>query len=80
MNTAHYPSLELCKKLTDIGFPETEKRIIYYPDINNEIKTEILPKEMVQIGDVCPSVMEMIDVLSEERKMLCLEYFTQQSD
>lgn len=25
MNTSHYPSLELCKKLTEIGFPETEK-------------------------------------------------------
>lgn len=24
MNTSHYPSLELCKKLRDIGFPKTE--------------------------------------------------------
>lgn len=25
----HYPSLELCKKLTEIGFPETEKLFAY---------------------------------------------------
>lgn len=28
INLLHYPSLELCKKLTEIGFPETELNLI----------------------------------------------------
>lgn len=50
MNTSHYPSLELCKKLTEIGFPETEYKPTQY--LNSEFNEY-----------VCPSVMEMLDVM-----------------
>lgn len=68
MNPSHYPKLELCKKLTEIGFPETD--LCY-----GETKKAYIP-EKIQIRDwysvdaewsvfiniwVCPSVMEMLD-------------------
>ena len=55
MNTSHYPSLELCKKLTEIGFPETEqsRRVPI-----NEMETNIY---------VFPSLMEMLDVLKLDK-------------
>lgn len=58
MNTSHYPSLELCKKLTEIGFPKTDKICEAYP--------EKYPKTPWNIWLNCyysPSVMEMLDVM-----------------
>ena len=59
MNSSHYPSLELCRKLTSIGFPDTEKKW-YKFDFDsygiNSFKTE-------PFVALCPSVMEMLDVM-----------------
>ena len=48
MNPLHYPSIELCKKLTEAGFPETEYKPTQY--LNSEFNEY-----------VCPSVMELLD-------------------
>jgi len=57
MNTSHYPSLELCKKLTEAGFPIT-------------VKVRKLNMAWYQAPQclhipiwywVCPSVMELLD-------------------
>jgi hypothetical protein len=48
MNTTHYPSLELCKRLTCNWFPETEKWE-YYPDIDTYLEK--------------PSIAELLDEL-----------------
>lgn len=52
MNTSHYPSLENCKKLTEIGFPETY--------ITREDESILPPDEIGRY--VCPSVMEMLEL------------------
>lgn len=54
MNTAHYPSLELCKKLTEIGFPSTE--------VDMEIDW-IIEWNWNWWELRCPNTMEMIDTL-----------------
>jgi hypothetical protein len=38
MNTSHYPSLELCKKLTKIGFPKTEVVFIQKDMFSDEFR------------------------------------------
>ncbi len=58
MNISHYPSLELCKKLTEAGFPDTEMG--YF--------TTCCPSEIARFIKnhqvyVCPSVMELLDEL-----------------
>lgn len=53
MNPSHYPSLELCKKLKEIWFPEGEK---YYDS----------GWEYGECFTVYPSVMEMLDVIPKE--------------
>lgn len=67
MNTSHYPSLELCKKLTEIGFPNT---MFYYEWVENfsgKIEYNIMPwHKMYDDEFVCPSVMEMLDVIPDE--------------
>ena len=62
MNTLHYPSLELCERLTEIGFPETEIFIC-----NRTLKPKIVYKKDKWTFDyenciVHPSVMEMLEV------------------
>ena len=57
MNTNHYPSLELCKKLTEIWFPTTFKHIW------DSLWTVIWCLEVPEWMYVCPSVMEMLDVM-----------------
>lgn len=59
MNPSHYPSLELCKKLTEIGFPDTEN--IRYEDDKKWIWYN--SPECYEWDYVCPSVMEMLDVM-----------------
>lgn len=56
MNTSHYPSLELCEKLTNIGFPKTENRIRISDDDWYNFDEDFW---------VCPSVMEMLDVMPQ---------------
>jgi len=60
MNTSHYPSLELCKKLTEIGFPITEKFWQYWK-ICDAFHDCMIHSE----ASVCPSVMEMLDVMPQ---------------
>lgn len=78
----HFPSLELCKKLTEIRFPDTEKiysrwmgREIFWPNawMNTEefrIKRNPLPWDIVTDNCKeeypCPSVMELIDQMPWE--------------
>lgn len=62
MNTTHYPSLELCKKLTEIGFPDTLLS-------NGSWWIDSIPYSTYAKWEtsrtVCPSVMEMLDVMPE---------------
>lgn len=64
MNPLHYPDLERCKKLTEIGFPETD---LFYSRWANKARVEyyINRKEYGNKEDrfLCPSVMEMLDVI-----------------
>ena len=76
MNPLHYPSLELCKKLTEIGFPKT---FCWYtnarPCYDDEEDAMIVEKKPFIMGYdfipteywaeryACPSVMEMLDVI-----------------
>lgn len=71
-NTDHYPSLELCKKLKEIGFPHTE--FSYYPEI---WKVMMFSKNSVTWP--CPSVMEMLDVIPDDIRVEILpnnKYYT----
>lgn len=64
MKNNHYPSLDLCKKLTDIWFPRTEK---YY----NPKRESIEYFKWWLLGNWeywCPSVMEMLDEIPWEIK------------
>lgn len=58
MNSSHYPSLELCKKLTEIGFPISEKFWQYWK-ICDAFHDCMIHSE----ASVCPSVMEVLDVM-----------------
>lgn len=58
MKTEHYPSLELCQKLTDIGFPVCD-HFWQYGKICNSWHDAMIFSE----ASVCPSVMEMLDVI-----------------
>ncbi len=56
MNNSHYPDLERCKKLTEVGFPETDKEMTKNWDI-------VLENTMMRPVCLCPSVMEMLDII-----------------
>ena len=73
MNTSHYPSLGLCNKLTEAGFPTTELWIQwncwnwshkYYRNKRTDF--------------VCPSVMELLDEMPDyiidDRYTLSINY------
>ena len=74
MNANHYPSLELCKKLKEIGFPN--KTMLSWCDFSMNRAEGVNPKITdVELGTprredkfiaVCPSVMEMLDVIPHE--------------
>lgn len=71
MNTSHYPSLPLCKKLTGIGFPKTEKS--YSKSLNWDEKNETYPYEILLRPTpwgyyICPSIAEMLDVIPKDIK------------
>lgn len=62
MNESHYPSLELCKKLKEIGFPDTEYSYVQDLDWKDFIyKYKDYGRD--EYTSVCPSVMEMLDVI-----------------
>lgn len=73
MNTSHYPSLELCKKLSKIGFSIPSRKFGYSP--HSELAWFWTTKggwysQLMDCGElewykryVCPSVMEMLDVI-----------------
>ena len=66
MNQNHYPSLELCKKLTEAWFPYTEN--MYYSNwvvVNTKfINTVAYAWELFDYAKeeyVCPSIAELLD-------------------
>lgn len=76
MNTSHFPDLERCKKLTKVGFPETQmeriqnsfsKDWIWMTDkARNELFDKRCFENLCSTADVkrhyrCPSVSELLD-------------------
>ena len=73
MKNSQYPSLDLCKKLTKIGFPQSEndwtlyKHTLfeetrkYHWTIRNELW--ISDYEDIKESYICPSVIEMLDLM-----------------
>jgi hypothetical protein len=68
MDTAHYPSLELCQKLTAHGFPKTEKHW-------STMEQYRRPPEILESDDLvsplssiycCPSIAELLRELPTE--------------
>ena len=60
MNPSHYPSLELCRKLQEIGFPETTLfRYVSTARIEKWGNEWTIANQKI----LCPSVMEMLDVM-----------------
>jgi hypothetical protein len=69
--------MELCKKLSEIGFPETEN-ICFSLLVNPEWAIQIQNKKDIlwtaYISYKCPSVMEMLDEILEKLGTLdCIE-------
>ena len=62
MNSTHYPSLELCKKLTEDGFPETYLSMISWV-IQEKRGVSSIEYFQGVVPLVCPSVMELLDEL-----------------
>lgn len=58
MNTSHYPSIELCAKLTEIEFPKTEKLLTSFWIYNNNSNLDSIQSE---VEYTCPSVLEILD-------------------
>lgn len=68
MKTEHFPSLDLCKKLTEIWFPETH--YLYLADWTYVRDWFIwtTDEKNLWFNAVCPSVMEMLDEIPIEIK------------
>lgn len=74
MKPHHYPSLELCKRLTEVGFPETEKFYCLYrhsqlsKDFNWEIRDTdgTGDYEYIKESYRCPSIAELLDEMPHE--------------
>ena len=84
MNPLHYPSLELCKKLTLAGFPDTEMEYTEFTPIWNFEETEIVDFKKwdwhIMWADFtewswyrCPSVMELLDEIPAEINWFALK-------
>jgi len=70
-NPLHYPSIALCKKLTEKGFPETEKVFLKQWEVSWISENE----NVVWTGTdkyVCPSIPEMLDVIKWKEKKILL--------
>lgn len=68
MNPLHYPSLELCKKLTQVGFPTTDNLFAFDrnpDDVTLTSYEEVEEWSFYRLLAHCPSVMEMLDVMPE---------------
>ena len=66
MNPLHYPSLELCKKLTSSNFPKTEKcwtRSLKWNEESKKFPYEISSRPTPWGYYVAASVMELLDEL-----------------
>ena len=65
MNSSHYPSLELCKRLTENNFPRTEKvTFIEYNSDNRAIMDSTIFTDFHEDNFlVCPSIAELLDEL-----------------
>ena len=81
MNPLHYPSLELCKKLTEEGFPNTEKcwaRSLKWDDTKKTFPYELSSRPTPWGYYVAASVMELLDelpcMISWENKYLSERY------
>lgn len=61
LNIEHYPSLDFCKKLTEIGFPSTE--LYFDSHAVDKIDWYGITSDWEY---VCPSVMELLDVITED--------------
>ena len=66
MTSLHYPSIELCRKLTEIGFLATRDR---YEADWKIVLWESSNQFMWAWQYVCPSVMEMLDVMPADIKV-----------
>lgn len=64
------PSLELCKKLTALGLPDTENVILFRYDWTEVAvpfeewgKIEYITEEMYSNRILCPSIIDMIELI-----------------
>jgi hypothetical protein len=85
MNNSHYPSIELCKKLTEIGFPRTEMWMLdfLYERPNQwdifEYDFSLDCEDHEWTTYKCPSIAELLDELPKSiwevhSKELTIEY------
>lgn len=63
MNKLYYPSLKLCEKLTEIGFPETQ---MVYWDYWILDATGDTAWYQWETWYKCPSIMEMLSIMPSE--------------
>lgn len=75
MNSLHHPDIERCKKLTEIGFPETE--LVFSDWEEDDYWNRYQTWDIILRGRwvpepkpyfVCPSVMEMLDVIENWKR------------
>lgn len=64
------PSLELCKKLTSLGLPDTENVILFRSDWTEVAvpfeewgKIEYITEEMYNNRILCPTIIDMIELI-----------------
>ena len=80
MKQEHYPSLELCKKLTEIGFPKTQHTYSFWWDKCEEEFT-IVDEDDDGVSRTefyrCPSVMEMLDELRKTDLRFCINFYSE---
>lgn len=60
MTPTHYPSLDRCQKLTELGFPHTAMHFEKWCESFTDTESSYDDDEYV-----CPSVMEMLDAMPE---------------
>lgn len=89
INPGHLPKFELCKRLTEIGFPETHLSWCHMGDTryapnDGDVQITDIPKHSPRRKEymiaVCPSVMEMLDAIRAARRYLALREFSNQKE
>ena len=73
MKTKDYPNIELCRKLTDLGFPTTEKVFTsqmkaYNGEPPSPTWEMIIADEKYNVWYVCPNLMEMFNVTMNQNR------------